>query len=90
MTRSSPRRSDIGPMQAASVLRARRGGTERGKAQAMRPGFEVVEHKAHRRRRAGGGEPVRVLPGNYTVRLAGRKNGTERPRAREGKTAVKF
>ena len=43
-------------------------------AKAMRPGFEVVDAQgAVVGEGLAGGEPVRVMPGNYTVRLAGRK-----------------
>jgi hypothetical protein len=60
-------------------------------SQAMRPGFEVVDAQgAIIAEGLAGGDPVRVLPGSYTVRLAGRRTGqTVTVRAKE-KTAVKF
>ena len=60
-------------------------------AQAMRPGFEVVDAQgAIVGEGLAGGEPVRVLPGNYTVRLAGRKTGQSVTVRAKEKTAVKF
>ena len=59
---------------------------------AMRPSFEVVDAQGTVVGEGlAGGEPVRVLPGNYTVRLAGRKGAgqsiTVKPKE---KTAVRF
>jgi len=61
-------------------------------AKAMRPSFEVVDAQGTVVGEGlAGGEPVRVLPGNYTVRLAGRKGAgqsiTVKPKE---KTAVRF
>jgi hypothetical protein len=59
--------------------------------QAMRPGFEVVDAQgAVVDEGLAGGEPVRVLPGNYTVRLAGRKAGQSVAVKAKEKTAVKL
>ena len=45
-------------------------------AKAMRPGFEVVDAQGVVVAEGlAGGEPVRVAPGTYTVRLAGHKTG---------------
>ncbi len=61
-------------------------------AQAMRPSFQVVDAQgAVVGEGLAGGEPVRVMPGNYKVRLAGRK-GADRSvtvHAKE-KAAVRF
>jgi hypothetical protein len=47
-------------------------------AKAMRPGFEVVNAQgAVVAEGLAGGEPVRVMPGSYTVRLTGRKGATQ-------------
>ena len=60
-------------------------------SQAMRPGFEVVDAQgAIVGEGLAGGEPVRVLPGSYTVRLAGRKTGQSVTVRAKEKTAVKF
>ena len=61
-------------------------------AQAMRPGFQVVDAQgAVVIEGLAGGEPVRVMPGNYTVRLTGRKAAGQSVavRAKE-KTTVRF
>ena len=61
-------------------------------AKAMRPGFEIVNAQgAVVSEGLAGGEPVRVVPGNYTVRLAGSKVAGQSitVRAKE-KAAVKF
>ncbi len=61
-------------------------------AKAMRPGFEVVDSQgAVVGEGLAGGEPVRVMPGNYTVRLAGRKGAGQSVtvKAKE-KATVKF
>jgi hypothetical protein len=61
-------------------------------AKAMRPRFEVVNAQgAVVGEGLAGGEPVRVLPGNYTVRLAGGKAAGQSVavKAKE-KTTVKF
>jgi hypothetical protein len=43
-------------------------------SKAMRPSFEIVDAQgAVVGEGLAGGEPVRVMPGNYTVRLAGSK-----------------
>ena len=60
-------------------------------AKAMRPGFEIVDAQgAIVGEGLAGGEPVRVVPGNYTVRLAGRKTGQAVTVRTKEKTAVKF
>ena len=60
-------------------------------AKAMRPGFEVVDAQgAIVGEGLAGGEPVRVLPGNYTVRLAGRKTGQSVTVKAKEKATVKF
>jgi hypothetical protein len=60
-------------------------------AKAMRPGFEVVDAQgAVVAEGLAGGEAVRVLPGNYTVRLAGRKTGQSVVVKSKEKTAVKL
>jgi von Willebrand factor type A domain len=60
-------------------------------AQAMRPGFEVVDAQGTVVAEGlAGGEPVRVLPGNYTVRLAGRKTGQSITVTAKQKATVKF
>jgi hypothetical protein len=57
----------------------------------MRPGFEIVDAQgAIVGEGLAGGEPVRVVPGNYTVRLAGRKTGQAVTVRTKEKTAVKF
>jgi hypothetical protein len=61
-------------------------------AKAMRPGFEIVNAQgAVVAEGLAGGEPVRVMPGTYTVRLAGSKGAGQSVtvRAKE-KAAVKF
>jgi hypothetical protein len=61
-------------------------------AKAMRPGFEVVDAQgAVVGEGLAGGEPVRVMPGNYTVRLAGSKTAGQSVtvKAKE-KATVKF
>lgn len=61
-------------------------------AQAMRPSFEVVDAQgAVVADGLAGGDAVRVMPGNYTVRLAGRKSASQAVtvRAKE-KASVKF
>ncbi|MGH8187535.1 MAG: vWA domain-containing protein, partial [Steroidobacteraceae bacterium] len=59
-------------------------------SQAVRPAFEVVNANGQVVAEGlAGGEPVRVMPGNYTVRLTGRK-GAGQPvsvRAKETVTA---
>jgi hypothetical protein len=60
-------------------------------AQAMRPGFEVVDAQgAIVGEGLAGGEPVRVLPGNYSVRLAGRKTGQSVTVRAKEKTVLNF
>ncbi len=60
-------------------------------AKAMRPGFEIVDAQgAVVGEGLAGGEAVRVLPGSYTVRLAGRKTGQSVTVKAKEKTAVKF
>jgi hypothetical protein len=60
-------------------------------AKAMRPGFEVVDAQgAVVAEGLAGGEPVRVLPGIYTVRLAGHKTGQSVTVRATERTAVKF
>ena len=60
-------------------------------AQALRPGFEVVDAQGKVVAEGfAGGEPVRVLPGTYTVRLAGRKTGQSVTVTAKQKAAVKF
>ena len=55
-------------------------------AQAMRPGFEVVDAQgAIVGEGLAGGEPVRVLPGNYTVTTGRSQDRTERHGEGEGK-----
>jgi von Willebrand factor type A domain-containing protein len=61
-------------------------------AKAMRPSFEIVDAQgAVVGEGLAGGEPVRVMPGNYTVRLAGHKGAGQSVtvRAKE-RTTVKF
>ena len=61
-------------------------------ARAMRPGFEIVNAQgAVVGEGLAGDEPVRVLPGTYTVRLAGSKAAGQSVivKAKE-KTTVKF
>ena len=61
-------------------------------AKAMRPSFEIVDAQgAVVGEGLAGGEPVRVMPGNYTVRLAGGKAAGQSVtvRAKE-KATVKF
>ena len=63
-----------------------------GMAKAMRPSFEVVDAQgAVVGEGLAGGEPVRVMPGSYSVRLAGRKAAAQSVtvRAKE-KSTVKF
>jgi hypothetical protein len=61
-------------------------------AKAMRPSFEIVNAQgAVVGEGLAGGDPVRVMPGNYTVRLAG-GSGTPQSvtvKAKE-KSTVKF
>ena len=60
-------------------------------AQAMRPGFEIVDAQGNVVAEGlAGGEPVRVLPGTYTVRLAGRKTGQSVTVTAKQKSAVKL
>jgi hypothetical protein len=60
-------------------------------AQALRPGFEVVDAQGNVVAEGlAGGEPVRVLPGSYTVRLAGRKTGQSVTVTTKQKSAVKL
>lgn len=60
-------------------------------AKAMRPGFEVVDAQgAVVAEGLAGGEPVRVLPGTYTVRLAGHKTGQSVTVTATQRTTVKF
>jgi hypothetical protein len=60
-------------------------------AQALRPGFEVVDAQgAVVAEGLAGAEPVRVLPGNYTVRLAGRKTGQSVTVRAKEKATIKF
>jgi len=60
-------------------------------AQAMRAGFEIVEAQGNVVAESlEGGEPVRVLPGTYTVRLAGRKTGQSVTVTAKQKSAVKL
>jgi len=60
-------------------------------AQAMRPGFEIVDAQGNVVAEGlAGGEPVRVLPGTYTVRLAGRKTGQSVTITAKQKSAVKL
>jgi von Willebrand factor type A domain len=61
-------------------------------AKAMRPSFEIVNAQgAVMGEGLAGGEPVRVIPGNYTVRLAGGKGAAQSVtvKAKE-KSTVKF
>ncbi|HKR35495.1 MAG TPA: VWA domain-containing protein [Steroidobacteraceae bacterium] len=61
-------------------------------SKAMRPSFEIVDAQgAVVGEGLAGGEPVRVMPGNYTVRLAGSKGAGQSVtvRAKE-KAAVRF
>jgi hypothetical protein len=61
-------------------------------AKAMRPGFEIVDAQgAVVGEGLAGGEPVRVMPGTYTVRLAGGKGAGQSitVKAKE-KTGVTF
>jgi hypothetical protein len=61
-------------------------------AKAMRPTFEVVDAQgAVVADGLAGGDAVRVMPGNYTVRLAGRKSASQAVtvRAKE-KASLKF
>jgi hypothetical protein len=61
-------------------------------SKAMRPGFEIVDAQgAVVGEGLAGGEPVRVMPGNYTVRLAGRNGAGQSVtvRAKE-KATVRF
>lgn len=63
-----------------------------GMAKAMRPSFEIVDAQGTVVGEGlTGGEPVRVMPGSYTVRLAGRKAAGQSVtvRAKE-KATVKF
>jgi hypothetical protein len=63
-----------------------------GMAKAMRPTFEVVDAQgAVVAEGLAGGDAVRVMPGNYTVRLAGRKGAGQSVtvKAKE-KASVKF
>jgi hypothetical protein len=58
-------------------------------SQAMRPAFEVVDAKGLVVAEGmAGGEPVRVMPGNYTVRLAGRKGSGQTVSVRAKETAT--
>jgi hypothetical protein len=60
-------------------------------AKAMRPSFEVVDAQgAVVAEGLAGGEPVRVLPGAYTVRLAGHKTGQSVTVRATERTVVKF
>jgi hypothetical protein len=60
-------------------------------AQAMRPGFEVVDAQGTVVAEGlAGGEAVRVLPGTYTVRLTGRKTGQSVTVTAKQKTPVKL
>jgi hypothetical protein len=60
-------------------------------AQAMRPGFEVVDAQGNVVAEGlAGAEAVRVLPGTYTVRLAGRKTGQSVTVTAKQKSAVKL
>jgi len=60
-------------------------------AQAMRPRFEVVDAQGVVVAEGlAGGEPVRVVPGTYTVRLAGHKTGQSVTVTAAQRTAVKF
>ena len=60
-------------------------------AKAMRPTFEVVDAQGKVVGEGlAGGEPVRVLPGNYTVRLAGNKAGQSVAVRAKEKATVKF
>jgi hypothetical protein len=60
-------------------------------AKAMRPGFEVVDAQgAVVAEGLAGGEPVSVLPGAYTVRLAGHKTGQSVTVRAKETTPVKF
>jgi hypothetical protein len=60
-------------------------------SQAMRPRFEVVDAQGTVVAEGlAGAEPVRVLPGTYTVRLAGHKTGQSVAVTAKQKTAVKL
>jgi hypothetical protein len=61
-------------------------------AKAMRPSFEIVDAQGTVAGEGlAGGEPVRVMPGNYTVRLAGGKGAGQSVTVRAKETAtVKF
>ena len=61
-------------------------------SKAMRPTFEVVDAQgAVVAEGLAGGDPVRVMPGSYTVRLAGRNGAGQSATVRaQEKTAVKF
>ena len=60
-------------------------------SQAMRPRFEVVDAQGIVVAEGlAGAEPVRVLPGTYTVRLAGHKTGQSITVTAKQKTAVKL
>lgn len=60
-------------------------------AKAMRPSFEVVDAQGVVVAEGlAGGEPVRVVPGTYTVRLAGHKTGQSITVTATRRTTVKF
>jgi hypothetical protein len=60
-------------------------------AQAMRPGFEIVDARNQPIAEGlAGGDAVRVMPGTYTVRLKGQKTGAQpvTVRAKESSTVT--
>ncbi len=58
-------------------------------AQAMRPGFEVVDAKSQVvAEGVAGGETVKVMPGNYTVRLKGQKSAPKPVTIKQKETAT--
>ncbi|HEV7716355.1 MAG TPA: VWA domain-containing protein, partial [Steroidobacteraceae bacterium] len=67
-------------------------GLDKALSQAMRPGFEVVDAQGHVTSAGlAGGDPVRVMPGNYTVRLKGQKGESQPAVVRAKETAsVRF
>ena len=58
-------------------------------AQAMRPGFEVVDAKGQvLAEGVAGGDPVKVMPGTYSVRLKGQKSAPQPVTVKQKETAA--
>jgi hypothetical protein len=65
------------------------GGLSNAMAQAMRPGFEVVDAKGQVvAEGVAGADPVKAMPGSYTVRLKGQKTSPQAVTVKAKETAT--